>query len=91
VLTAPEERALLRVIARFPARIEAAAADLEPHAVATYAREISETFNTFYRECPVLSAEDPEVRAARLALVRAARHTVANALDTLGVEAPTSM
>jgi arginyl-tRNA synthetase len=39
----------------------------------------------------VLSAEDPEVRAARLALVRAARHTVANALDTLGVEAPTSM
>jgi arginyl-tRNA synthetase len=90
-LTEPEEQALLRVIARFPAQVEAAAADLEPHAVATYAREISETFNAFYRECPVLSAEDEDVRAARLALVRAARHTVANALDTLGVEAPTSM
>ena len=91
VLVEPEERALLRVIARFPARVEGAAEDLEPHVVATYAREISETFNAFYRECPVLSAEDESVRAARLALVRAARNTVANALDTLGVEAPTSM
>ena len=91
VLTAPEERALIQTIARFPAQVETAAADLEPHVVATYAREISETFNTFYRECPVLSADDAEVRAARLALVRAARHTVANALDTLGVDAPTSM
>jgi arginyl-tRNA synthetase len=91
ILTEPEERALLRVIARFPAQVERAAEDLEPHVVATYARELAETFNTFYRECPVLSAEDEPVRAARLALVRASRHTVANALDVLGVEAPTSM
>jgi arginyl-tRNA synthetase len=91
VLTEPAERALLRTIARFPAQVEAAAADLEPHVVATYSRELAETFNVFYRECPVLSAVDDAVRAARLALVRAARHTVANALDVLGVEAPTSM
>ncbi|WP_380674407.1 arginine--tRNA ligase [Salinigranum sp. GCM10025319] len=90
VLDEPEERALLRVIARFPARVEAAA-DLEPHRVATFTREFAETFNAFYRECPVLSAEETEVRAARLALVRASRHTIANALDVLGVEAPTSM
>ncbi|WP_136603169.1 arginine--tRNA ligase [Salinigranum halophilum] len=91
VLSTPEERALLRVIARFPAQVEQAADDLEPHVIATYAREFAETFNAFYRECPVLSAADAEVRAARLALVRASRHTVANALDVLGVEAPTSM
>jgi arginyl-tRNA synthetase len=30
-------------------------------------------------------------RSARLALTRAARHTVANALDALGVAAPESM
>jgi arginyl-tRNA synthetase len=34
---------------------------------------------------------DPETRAARLALVAAARTTVANALDLLGVAAPESM
>ncbi|AEN06517.1 Arginyl-tRNA synthetase [halophilic archaeon DL31] len=90
-LTAPAEHDLLRTIARLPAVIEHAAEKQEPHRVATYTREFADCFNTFYRECPVLTAEDDEVRAARLALVDAARHTVGNALDVLGVEAPSSM
>ena len=89
-LDAPEEVALLREVARLPAVIEAAAEDLEPHAVATYTRDLAEAFNAFYRECPVLDAE-PGVREARLALVAATRHAVANALGVLGVEAPESM
>jgi arginyl-tRNA synthetase len=89
-LDTPEERALVREIARFPAVIETAAEDLEPHRVAAYVRQFAETFNAFYRECPVLSAE-PERASARLALVVAARNTVANALDVLGVDAPASM
>jgi arginyl-tRNA synthetase len=89
-LTEPEERTLVRTIARFPAVVEAAAADHQPHVVATYAREFAEDFNGFYRSCPVLSA-DEEVREARLALVAAARETVGNALSLLGVEAPESM
>ncbi|ACV12180.1 arginyl-tRNA synthetase [Halorhabdus utahensis DSM 12940] len=89
-LTTEAERDLLRAIARFPGVIEQAAEELRPHVVATYTRDIAEAFNTFYRECPVLDA-DPETRAARLALVAAARTTVANALDALGVEAPNSM
>jgi len=86
----PEELDLLRVLARFPAVVEEAADDLQPHAVATYTRTVAETFNAFYRECPVLDA-DEETRAARLALVAGTRHTVANALDAVGVEAPISM
>ncbi|GGL27995.1 arginine--tRNA ligase [Halarchaeum grantii] len=92
VLDDDAEIALLRQTARFPRVIEAAAEDLEPHQVATFAREYADAFNAFYRECPVLADDvDPAVRSARLALVRAARHTLANALDVLGVEAPTSM
>ena len=90
-LSTPEERALLATIARLPAVVEEAATDLEPHRVATYTREFAETFNAFYRECPVLTAEDEATREARLALVAAARTTVANALDVLGVAAPESM
>lgn len=89
-LTTDEERDLLREIARFPGVIEQAADELRPHVVATYTRDLAEAFNAFYRECPVLDA-DPETRRARLALVAAARTTVANALDALGVEAPDSM
>ena len=82
---------LLREVARFPAVIEEAAADLEPHTVATFTRELAEAYNGFYRECPVLTADDEDLRDARLALVVAARNTMANALDVLGVEAPESM
>jgi len=91
ILDASEERDLLRIIAKFPSVIEAAAEDHEPHVVATYTRDVAGAFNAFYRECPVLTADDDERRAARLALVAAARHTVANALGVLGVAAPESM
>ncbi|SEK88553.1 arginine--tRNA ligase [Haloferax larsenii] len=91
VLDSEAERELLRVIARFPAVVEEAADDLEPHTIATFARQFAEVFNRFYRECPVLSADDEEVAAARLALVESSKHTVANALDIIGVEAPESM
>ncbi|WP_336001369.1 arginine--tRNA ligase [Halorientalis halophila] len=89
-LETPEARHLLATIARFPAVIDDAADDHHPHVVATYTREFAEAFNAFYRACPVLDA-DAETRAARLALVAAARHTVANALSVLGVAAPESM
>ncbi|WP_227375048.1 arginine--tRNA ligase [Haladaptatus halobius] len=91
LLDTEEERELIEVIARFPRVIEEAADDLEPHAVATYTRQFAEVFNAFYRECPVLTAEADDLRDARLALVAAAKHTVANALGVIGVEAPESM
>jgi arginyl-tRNA synthetase len=89
-LATEEERALLLTLARFEGVVERAADELEPHRVATYTRELAEAFNAFYRECPVLRAEG-DLREARLALVRASRHAVANALGLLGVAAPDSM
>ncbi|MEF8883272.1 MAG: arginine--tRNA ligase, partial [Halapricum sp.] len=89
-LEADEARDLLRAVARFPAVIDGAADELRPHDVATYAREFADGFNTFYRECRVLDAPEG-TRDARLATVVAARNTLANALDALGVAAPESM
>ncbi|SIR55318.1 arginyl-tRNA synthetase [Haladaptatus litoreus] len=91
LLDSDAEQELIEVVARFPHVIEEAADDLEPHAVATYTRQFAETFNTFYRECPVLTAEDDDLRDARLALVAASKHTIANALNVIGIEAPESM
>ncbi|MFC7072186.1 arginine--tRNA ligase [Halovenus rubra] len=90
LLDSESERTLLREIARFPAVVEEGAAERTPHIVATYTREFAEAFNAFYRECPVVDASE-DVRMARLALVVAARNTIANALEILGVEAPESM
>jgi len=89
-LSADEAVDLVETVARFSGVVESAAADLEPHRVATYTRELAEAFNAFYRECPVLDAAGDR-REARLAAVAATRHAVANALGVLGVAAPDSM
>ncbi|WP_232703069.1 arginine--tRNA ligase [Halobacterium wangiae] len=92
LLTTDEERNLLQAVARFPVVVESAADELEPHQVATYARDFVDTFNAFYRSCPVLADDvDDDLRDARLALVEASRNTLANALSVLGIEAPASM
>ncbi|MFD1563574.1 arginine--tRNA ligase [Haloarchaeobius amylolyticus] len=92
LLATEAERDLLETIARFPAVVDEAADDLEPHQIATYTREFADRFNAFYRECPVLADDvDADVREARLALVAASKHAVANALSILGVAAPRSM
>lgn len=92
ILDHPMEVELLETIARFPGVVEEAAEDLAPHVVATYARQLAEVFNGFYRECSVTGTDVPsERRQARLALVSGSRNTMANALWLLGVEAPRSM
>jgi arginyl-tRNA synthetase len=59
--------------------------------MAIYARELAEAFNQFYRFVPVVSAEEDDIRASRLALVNCAKIVLSNALDTLGIGAPESM
>lgn len=84
------EQALVRQVAKFPSVVAQAVAELRPHLVATYARELADLFNTFYHFEPVLRAEGA-TRDARLTLVRAAQNTLKEALETLGIDALRSM
>jgi arginyl-tRNA synthetase len=90
LLKEKEEVALVKKMAMLPYVIKNAATDLKPHFIATYARELAETFNQFYRFVPVLNAE-PGIREARLALVDAARIALAGSLEMLGIEAVEEM
>ena len=56
-----------------------------------YATELATQFHAFYRDARVVDAAEPERSAGRLALVAAARITLANALGLLGISAPESM
>ena len=89
-LSAPEEMALVEKIAAMSLVIDEAAEDLAPHKVATYARELADSFNAFYRECRVL-VDDEATRRARLQLTAATKHAIARSLGLLGVEAPDAM
>jgi len=86
----PEGR-LARVVARFPEVVEDAAAGQETQGITTYATELATAFHAFYRDARVVDPDAPERSAKRLALVEAARVTLANALGLLGISAPESM
>jgi arginyl-tRNA synthetase len=86
LLKEKEEVALAKKMAMLPYVVKSAATELKPHVLATYARELAETFNQFYRYVPVLGAE-PGIREARLALVDASRIALAASLEMLGIEA----
>ena len=90
LLTGDNEIALLKKIAQFDLVIDRAARELKPHQLATYARELAESFNHFYRYSPVLDAE-PALRQARMALARAAKNALRATLDTLGIVALETM
>lgn len=91
LLTEDTEIDLIKKMASFDSIIDLCARDLKPHTIAAYARELADSFNQFYRFVPVLSAEEDEIRASRLALVNCAKIVLASALDTLGIGAPESM
>ncbi len=86
----PYELALAKHIAQFPYVLEKVVAELRPHLLATYVRDLADLFNSFYRFAPVLKAEG-NVRDARLTLVDACRNTLYQALGVLGIEALESM
>jgi arginyl-tRNA synthetase len=90
-LTDAHEQALMIEISRYPEIVEAAAADLQPHALAQYLRDLAYAFHTFYNAQPILVADDAALRDARLALSIATRQALANGLDLLGVGAPEVM
>jgi len=85
------EAGLARAIARLPEVIQDAAAARETQGVTAFATELATTFHAFYRDARVVDLGAPERSRTRLALVEAARITLANALALLGISAPQSM
>ena len=81
---------LLRRLAEYPELLATAAADLAPHALAFYLRDLAGDFHTFYNADRVL-VDDSELKNARLALLAATRQVIQNGLAILGVSAPSKM
>ena len=89
-LATDNEIALAKHIALFPPLVAKVVEERKPHMLATYARELADLFNQFYRYEPVLKSEGA-VRDSRLTLVGAAQNTLRETLETLGIDALRSM
>ncbi len=78
---------LAKLLSRYADIRLRAADEMDPSLIAKHALDISQAFNRFYHDCPILSAEEP-LRAFRLALTDATRVTLRASLELLGIAQP---
>jgi arginyl-tRNA synthetase len=89
-LKAPEEIALLEVLAKLPEEIRASAQNFDPSNLTHYLIDVASHFHSFYNACRVRDEEENIMRA-RLKLIECCRVVIKNVLDVLGVSAPEKM
>lgn len=91
VVTEPAEHQLALALPELGVAVDRVLATYEPHHLATYIYDVADRFTTFYEQCPVLKAEQPSVRNARLALCALTARVLADGLDLLGIDTPPRM
>ncbi len=85
------EKGLVKTLTRFPGMVGMCATENKPHLMANYLVDCASSFNEFYRDCPVISEDDPDRMRTRIALVEMARRVLSKGLWTLGINAPERM
>ncbi|MCB2217317.1 arginine--tRNA ligase [Desulfofustis glycolicus] len=85
-----DEIALLKAMAAFPALIESAALQLEPHRVIFYLMDLAGRLHSYYNKHRVIG-DDPALSQARLSLIVALRTVFRNGLHIVGLTAPETM
>ncbi len=91
LLTHPSEVRLIKHLAHLPDALREAGSRYAPFVIADWCYTTAREFGVFFEQCPVLKAEQPELRSARLALVAATAHALKVGLDLLGIRAPERM
>ena len=90
LLTAEQERELIKQIALLPEEIRLAARDYDPSRINKYVTELAARFHRFYTACRIKGAEEG-VLNARLCLADTVRKVIALSLSVIGVSAPSKM
>ena len=89
-LVEPEEYELMKFIADYPALVGDAAADLAPHRIIYYLKDLAGLLHSYYFKHKVIG-DDEGLTGARLLFCRAVRTVFRNGLNLIGLSAPESM
>lgn len=89
-MTGEKEIDLLKHLGEFPEEVAGAAEMLAPHRVVRYAHDLASLLHSFYNAERVIT-DDEGLTHARLALMKAVKITLVNALRLIGVCAPERM
>ena len=90
VLSAPEEKALIKQLAQYPVVVQLAARDYDPSFINRYLTELAAAFHKFYNACRI-KGEAEYVLLARLKLADTARAVLKNGMTLIGCSAPEQM
>jgi arginyl-tRNA synthetase len=89
-LTEPRELVLLQKLGDYPDVLAQAAAELAPHQIAFYLRDLAGEFHSYYNAVRILKSDAP-FRLPRLAMCAAIAQVLRNGLALIGVSAPERM
>lgn len=90
-LTDEKEIELMKTLQEFNKVIIESAKTRQVHKVCHYIQTLASKFHSFYNACKVIDRDNMKLSSQRLALVKATQVVLANALETVGVEAVESM
>lgn len=90
ILTAEEEKELMRLLAAYPQEILASVRTLEPSRLTRYVMDVAGAFHSFYNSCRV-KGEEKTLMEARIALVKATVLVIRNVLKVISISAPEKM
>ena len=90
-LEKPSEMALLKHLANFPNVVNDSAKERAPYKITNYIHDLAGLIHEFYTECRVIDRNNIDVSSSRLALCKASKQVMRNALDLIGVSAPEHM
>lgn len=90
LLTAPEERELIRHLSSLTDEVIIAAKNYDPARITRYAIELATLFHKFYNACRV-NVEDESLRRARIHLCLCVKNVLKNVLTMMKITVPDSM
>lgn len=90
LLTAPEERELIRHLSSLTDEIIIAARNYDPARITRYCIELATLFHKFYNACRV-NVPDEELRRARIHLCLCVKNVLKNVLTMMKITVPDSM
>lgn len=81
LLKSQEEWDLIKVLGEYPETVAKSAANRDPSVMTSYIYEVSKLFSKFYQNCPIMNADTPELKSARLTLAKATLRVLKEAMD----------
>ncbi len=88
VIATRQEANLIKELSKFSEVLARVEQTLEPHHLCNYLFDLSQTFTSFYENCPILREDNRQIRKTRLSLASMTARTIQTGLDLLGIESP---